>query len=154
MLRVLRVLWILPVSVATLCLAGCYSYVPLQGTPAGVGRGTAMKIHFSRPIDIRMGDLGANNVVEVDAEMVRDEGDSLAVSVFQTTSQSGYEQQVSGRTAKIPTDAIVGIESRKFSALKTLLAGGLVVAVAIGAAAALSSSGGGSPINKPPPAGQ
>lgn len=152
--RSARVLWGLAVSAAALCLTGCYSYVPLQGPPTSVNRGTALQIHLTHPIDLKMGDIGANNVVEIDAEMIEDEGDSLAVSVFQTTAQSGYQQAVAGRTAKVPLDAIGGIDLRSFSAVKTLLVGGAVVAAAIAAAAVLASGGSGGSNTNPPPHGQ
>lgn len=144
MARVIGTLRILLLSLTAVWLAGCYSYAPLQGPPSGVERGTRLKIHLSRPVDVRMGDVGANNVVYLDAEMIDVEGDSLAVSVFQTTSQSGYQQEVNGRTGKVPLDAVGSIELRTFSAVKTLAAGALVVAAALGAAAALTSGFSGS----------
>ncbi|MDP2528273.1 MAG: hypothetical protein Q8W51_00885 [Candidatus Palauibacterales bacterium] len=154
MRRYFRPLWALVIASGALYLSGCYTYVPLQGVPDRVQQGTALKIHFGRPVDVRMGEIGANDVVELDAEMVGAEGDSLAVSVFQTTSRSGYQQQVGGRTARVPADAVAGIEIRKFSAIKTILAGGLVVGAALAAAAVLSSGGGGTTGGQPPPAGK
>jgi hypothetical protein len=157
MSRVLRALWMALVAGGALWLTGCYSYVPLRGAPTAVQevqQGTALKIHFSRPIQVEMGERGANDVVELDAEMIRVEGDSLALSVFQATSQSGYQQQVRGRTARVPLDAISGMEIRRFSAAKTILAGAFVVGAAIAAAAVLSSSGGSPGGSKPPPPSQ
>ncbi len=128
---------------AALLLSGCFSYVPV---PVGgeLSQGTAIRASLTRPADYRLTNYTANDIVEVEGELVRAKTDTLIMSAFTLRAASGYEFLAEGETVSIPRARIGGVERKKLSVWQTaLVAGGFVALVTLGGYA-LGVGGGGS----------
>ena len=111
-------------------LTGCYSYVPL-GT-SRPERGAEIRARLSRPADLTLTEVTVNDVVALDAEVVRSGEDSLVVSAMSLRSQSGAAFSAAGESVSIPATSIESLEAKRFSVVRSS-----VLIVAASAAASL-----------------
>lgn len=144
-------LWRAAVASLLIGLTGCYSYVPLSG--ASPGRGTQVRARLNQPASFTLADVTVNNVVLIDAEVVRSGDDSLVVSALSLRSQTGMEFPAAGETLAIGAGSLGTVETRRMSLLRSS-----ALIVAAGAAATLlfaslgtldSGGGGGKPSTRP-----
>lgn len=131
-----------------LALAGCFSYIPTNGTALRQGQGVTVLL--SVPQDVKLQEVTANNVVRVQGEVIQSDTQALSVSAALLVSSSGYEQLGEGATIVIPRRSIQRLTERRVSMLRSV---GLAV-LAVGATAAIargtisgstSRNGGGQP---------
>lgn len=132
---------ILPV-LGALLLSGCFAYVPVR-PDAPPPKGTPVRVRLATPADYRLTRYTANDVVEVEGEVIQAEQDRLLLSAFGMRSAADFEFFAEGETVAIPSDQLVSFERRKISLIRSGL---LVVAVAaLGSLVklALDTAGGG-----------
>lgn len=130
-------------------LTGCYSYVPLAG--AHPARGTQVRAQLSQPASFTLDDLTVNNVVMIDAEVVRSGEDSLVVSALSLRSQGGMEFPAAGETLAIDAGSLGAVEMRRMSVLRSaalIAAAGAAASLLFAGLGTLDSGGGG---GKPSP---
>lgn len=128
-------------------LNGCYTFVPTQEVPS---QGARVQVHLSKPQDVRLADVTANDVVLISGEVARVDSAALILSAYTLRSQSGYENIGRGESVGLLRENIAGIRRRKISPLNTagLIAIGVALGVAVGVALAEAGNqgeGGGSP---------
>ncbi|MEJ2216250.1 MAG: hypothetical protein P8099_06505 [Gemmatimonadota bacterium] len=127
---------------AALYLSGCFAYVPVPPN-APPPKGTAVRVRLATPADYRLARYTANDVVEVEGEVIRAEQDRLLLSAFGMRSAADFEFVAEGETVAIPNDQLASFERKKVSVFRSAL---LVVAVAaLGSLVklALDTAGGG-----------
>ena len=132
-----------------LVLTGCYTYAPARSAP--FARGMAVRAQLSAPMDFRLTELTANNVVSVTGEVVRQDPDTLVLSAQWLRAQSGYQFPAAGETVTIPADRLADLERRRISVLRSaaiVAAGALVSGLFV---AVLDGGGGGSGTGRRPP---
>lgn len=143
--------WRAAVAALLIGLTGCYSYVPVSG--GHPGRGTQVRARLNDPASFTVQDVTVNNVVMIDAEVVRSGEDSLVVSALSLHSQAGVEFPAAGETLAVEAGSVGAIEARRMSLLRSA-----VLIAAAGAAAGLlfaslgtldSGGGGGKPSPRP-----
>jgi hypothetical protein len=109
-------------------LAGCYKYVPLQGPPGAVERGTQLRTYFSEEQSVDLYDLTAHNITAMDAEFVRQEDSELVLSAFYLDSSArdaGYLGN--GWTVRIPVESLSHVEVKKFDLWRSVGLGALAL---------------------------
>lgn len=134
-----------------MALLGCYSYVE-TGLPT-LERGDRVRVYLSEPATFDVGELTANNIVRMDAEVVRWDEEELVLSAWWLTAAAGREFNGNGRTVYVPRGQLDAIERRSVNGLQTglLVAGSVAGLVALGAAVGGGIGGGG---GDGPPNGQ
>lgn len=103
----------------------CFHYVPALEAPA---QGTPVRVPLSRPVAVQLRELTANNVIYVRGEVISAESRRLLLSVFALRAQSGFEYRAAGETVALPSDAVAGLEERRFSVRHTVLAAAVLTA--------------------------
>ena len=134
-----------------LVLTGCYTYAPARGAP--FARGMAVRAQLSTPMDFRLTELTANNVVSVTGEVVRQESDTVVISAQWLRAQSGYQFPAAGETITIPADHLADLERRRISPIRSaaIVAAGAVAGVLFVAVFEGGGGGGGTGRNPPKP---
>jgi hypothetical protein len=142
-------LWRAAIASLLIGLTGCYSYVPLSGaTPE---RGTQVRARLNQPASFTLADVTVNNVVLIDAEVVRSGEDSLVVSALWLRSQAGMDFPAAGETLAIEAGSVGAIETRRMSLLRSsalIVAAGAAASLLFASLGTLDSGGGG---GKPSP---
>ncbi len=128
---------------AALLLSGCFAYIPV---PPGTAppQGTAVRAYLSRPGDYRLTDYTANNIVQIDGEIVRVNPDTLVLSAFGLQAASGFEFLGNGETVLVPRMAVGGLERKQLSVWRSAALGAVFAAVVTLGGFALAAAGGGS----------
>jgi len=109
------------VFVALFFLSGCYKYVPLEGPPGSVERGTELRTVFSEARSVDLVDVTAHNIIAMDAEFIRQEDSELLVSAFyldSSTRDAGYLGN--GWTVRVPVESISEIQVKKFDWFRSI----------------------------------
>lgn len=132
-------------------LTGCYTYAPARGAPAV--RGMSVRAQLAAPMDFRLTELTANNVVSVTGEVVRQDPDTLVLSAQWLRAQSGYQFPASGETIVIPADRLADVERRRISAVRSaaIVAAGALAGVLFVTILEGGGGGGGTGRNPPTP---
>ena len=119
-------------TAVTLCLSGCFGYVPTVLETAPVGEDIRLLV-------TRQGgfELSAVTNIDVSVPLVRGrlmgrEGSELLLSVPTVQRRDGFHTVQLTQTIRVPVDEIVRIERREFNGLNTVLLAGGGVAVAVG----------------------
>lgn len=143
---------ILALGVACTALTACYKYVPVE-PDAQLERGRGVRIHLERPTDFRLTEVGANDVVELRAEVIGWRSDSLATSVFWLRGSTGFEHRAEGETILIAGDNIQRLERKDLDVPRTtgLTIGMAALAGVVGVAVSAGGSEGDGDGNGPPP---
>lgn len=114
----------------SLLLAGCFSYVPQPAD--ALPRGATVRMALSQPVDVRLGEVTANEVVTVSGEMIRADSAVVALSATLLRSRNGYESLAGGETVLIPRERVREVERKRLSPLRTgLVASAVVVVLAL-----------------------
>ena len=130
--RAIEVYWVPSATALTLCLSGCFSYVPtvLETTPVG---------EEVRLLVTRQGGFELSEVTTIDASvplvrgrLVGREGAELLLNVPVAQRRDGFHTVQLNQTIRVPVDQILGIERRKFDGLNTGLLAGGAVALGVG----------------------
>ncbi|MDQ8163205.1 MAG: hypothetical protein P3C10_11540 [Gemmatimonadota bacterium] len=126
-------------------LLGCYTYVPVAGTPVSgtpmIGDGRVVLTEAGTAA--MAGPLGPN-VREIDGIILRATADSVVMTVAQTTTASRERFTSTGVTVAIARPLVQDISARTFSRKRSLTFGGAVLAilsVAFSTITAASASG-------------
>lgn len=120
-----------PIAAALLCLSvlnGCFSYVPAAVDPPAPSR---VRVLLTRPMDVRLSNVTANNVAVAEGEMVSATRDTLTISALWVRAGTGYEFPGVGETVRIPREQVGRVETRRFSAARS--AGLTILSVGLGA---------------------
>jgi hypothetical protein len=120
-----------PVATALLCLSvlnGCFAYVPAAGDPPAPNR---VRVLLTRPMDVRLTNVTANNVAVAEGEVVSTTRDTLTISAHWLRAGTGYEFPGVGETVRIPREQVGRLETRRFSAARS--AGVAILTVGLGA---------------------
>ncbi|HEX8210775.1 MAG TPA: hypothetical protein VF584_11410 [Longimicrobium sp.] len=121
-----------PVATALLCLPvlnGCFAYAPAAGgDPPAPSR---VRVLLTRPMDVRLTNVTANNVAVAEGEVVSTTRDTLTISALWLRAGTGYEFPGAGETVRIPREQVGRIETRRFSAARSV--GVAVLSVGLGA---------------------
>lgn len=138
---------------ALVATAGCFSYAPINGHEPAPRLGTEVRAHLSTPESFQLTNVTANNVVEVDGEVVRWEDERLVLSAWWLRALNGTEHRGIGETVNIPTSSLGTVERKRVSVAKTgALAGfGVLLAVLFNSALTSGAGGGEGPGPPPPP---
>jgi len=134
-------------AIAVLCLTSnaCYSFVPV-GTPGGVERGATVRVDLTTPVDVRLTDFTANDIVLLRGELIRLDTSTLALSASWLRGSGALEFAAEGETVTVPRTSIGALAEKRFSLGKTLLfVGGIVTAALLiqGAFHPIGGGGGG-----------
>lgn len=107
-----------------LALGGCTHYV--VASPEVLAPGSSIRVRLSEPLSFDLPALTAHDVARVDAELVREERDSLIVSALWLDAVSGRGFPGGGWTVVVPERAIDRLEARRLSVWRTavVVAGG------------------------------
>jgi hypothetical protein len=96
--------------------------------------------------------LTANNVVQVDGEVVRWEEDRLVLSAWWLRGANGIEHRGIGETVNIPRGFLGSVERKQVSVARTGVLVGVIALLAVLAQASLGGGGGPEgPGGGPPP---
>lgn len=139
-----RPVWLRIVGVMLLAaggLTGCYTYVPTQDIPP---QGRKVRIALSQPQDVRLSDITANDVVDVQGEVAAVDSSVVILSAYTLRSQSGYENLGKGESMQILRDNISSIRQSRIAPLNTagLVAIGLLIGIVTGVALADAGNAG------------
>lgn len=128
-------------SVLLLCLGlnGCFAYMPSRGGALRQGQG--VRAWLNAPMDVRLAEVTANNVSEIEGEVVRADSAVLVLSARMIRSSSGYEQLGANATVQIPRANVARLEERRISVLRSAGLVGIAVALTVVTAAANLGSG-------------
>ncbi len=115
----------------TLSLSACFSYRTID--PALSRQRDDVRVRLSRPIDVRLTEITANDVVQVDGEVISAADTVLYVSAWALRSRSGFSILAQGETVAIPTAGITELERKRISALRSsaVVAGVLALSTVI-----------------------
>lgn len=125
-----------------LVTVGCVAYVPVDGTAVAPRLGTEVRAHLSTPQSITLTNVTANNVVEVDGEVVRWEEDRVVLSAWWLRAGNGIEHKGIGETVNIERSSLGNVEKKTVSVVRTGAFVGFVALFAVLAQAALGGGGG------------
>lgn len=119
----------------TFVLNGCYTYFPTQQIP---DRGAKVRLELAQPQDVRLSEVTANDVVNLQGELAQVDSNRVVLSAFVLRSQSGYENIGRGESVSILRQNIASIRQSRISPLNTagLVAIGVVIGVLTGVALA------------------
>lgn len=141
---------IIPVLLLSFLLNGCYAYRPTNELQR---RASEVRLRLLAPNDFRLTHLTASDVIVVDGEVIRMEGDSVLLSARWLKARSGYEFPGSGETVGVARINVAAVEKKHISPFRTALAVG-GVAVIYGLTSALvrnTGEGGGGRERQPLP---
>lgn len=133
---------------ALVALAACHNYVPV--TVDRLERPDRVRVHLSVAGSYELLDLTANDVIEIEGEVVRWDEASLVLSAWWLVARGGLEFRGQGETVVVQREHIAAIEERRISALKTAALVGLGAAamgIGVGSLGAIGSSGTSNPGN-------
>jgi hypothetical protein len=117
-------------------LGGCFSYADIPPASAPP-QAAAVRVRLTRPMDFPISDVTVRDVVQLDGEVVEVRDTAMRLSVFGLRSQSGFGQLARGETVVFRRDAVVGLQQKRLSPLRS----GLVAALIVAAAFAVKESG-------------
>lgn len=120
-------------------LSGCFTYVPVTNAPSKAAR---VRVQLSAPLDFKLLDLTANDVIMAEGEMVRSDEREVILSAMELRARSGYPFAARGESITIPRERIAAVQQQKVSVTRTLLLGGVMAAVASLAGRLATSNGG------------
>jgi hypothetical protein len=126
----------------SLVTVGCLSYTPIDGNEPAPRLGMEVRAHLSTPESFPLTNLTANNVVEVDGEIVRWEEDRLVLSAWWLRAGSGIEHRGIGETVNIPRSSLGAVERKQLSVTRTGVLVGFIALLGVLAQAALSAGAG------------
>lgn len=133
--------------VLSLGTAGCFHYVPVDEVPP---QGSAVRVTMSEPVPVELREITANRVVEIRGEVVTAAPDRLFLSAFAVVSNSDLERLADGETVILPRGLIEGIEQKRLSTTRTILATAAVVGLSFLVETVIRGSGGGEGDGPPP----
>src|SRR2546423_14886901 len=137
-------------AVITLVTTGaCYSSVPLPSFPPPVN--TDIVATFTDAAAPQMTGLLGPRVTGLSGRYLGVASDSLIVSVKTVMKNDGNEEFWRGEQVRIPRDAVANIQGRQFSALRSGLIVGGIVAALVGITSIVFSAHAGSNQKPPPP---
>ena len=132
---------------------GCYRYVPVEADKPRPEPGQQVRAYLNEPDRVRLTHITAENVVQINGELVEWDNGRVVMSAFWLKSSAGVEHKAVGETVVVQQSSIGVMEAKQTSvAASVALAGALVVAaVIIGRAFADGASPGNPPGQPPPP---
>jgi hypothetical protein len=130
---------------------GCHRYVPVETGSARPEPGQQVRAHLNAPDRVRLTHVTAEDVVQINGELVEWDDGRVVLSAFWLKSSSGIEHRAVGETVALREDEIQTLEAKQVSVV-------LSAAVVVGAVAALvligrqfTGTGGGEDTEPPPP---
>ncbi len=115
---------------------GCYSYVPLDAAEPRPEIGHQVRAYLNQPDRVRLQHVTAENVIQVNGELVEWDNGRLLLSAFWVKSASGFEYNALGETVSLRDNDLNRVETKKINIPVTVG----VVAVAVAGAILLGSA--------------
>jgi hypothetical protein len=133
-------------AVLLLCavgLGGCFSYADIPPASAPP-QASAVRVRLSRPMDFPISDVTVRDVVQLDGEVVEVRDTAMRLSVFGLRSQTGFGVPANGETVLFPRTAVVELQQKRISPLRSGLVAALIVALgfAVKESGVVTGSGG------------
>ncbi len=126
--------------------AGCYQYVPLADTAPLPEAGTEIKLEFSPPQDMDLGNRTLHDITVVEGEIFEISGDTVAVFSRWLRTAFGQRYATNGGVFYVARSRTKQVEQRQFMLVKSGVAAAVTVAVTAAIfKAALTLSGGSKP---------
>lgn len=107
---------------ASVALTGCYTYAPLRDPEPRLGESLAFELAEPLPADVARG-VGPETT-RVEGTLVRRTDTDFIVSVSQAVTTRGRVHRWNGETVSLPQAYIRRVQTRRFSAPRTVLVAG------------------------------
>jgi hypothetical protein len=107
-----------------LCLAGCYTYRPLEGPSPEPGHRVSAQLTTDGSRDLT-GQIGPE-VLHVEGQVLSADSTGLDLKVLEIESYRGIRSDWHGEHVKLPRQAVAGLQERRLSIGGTTLLGGVV----------------------------
>ena len=132
---------------------GCYRYTPVEADQPRPESGQQVRAYLNEPDRVRLTHITAENVVQINGELIDWDNGRVAMSAFWLKSSVGLEHRAVGETVVVQESSIGRMEAKEpFVAASVALAGALVVtAVIVGRLFAAGSGPADQPGIPPPP---
>jgi hypothetical protein len=132
---------------------GCHRYVPVEADQPRPDPGQQVRAYLNEPDRVRLTHITAENVIQINGEMVEWGNGRVVMSAFWLKSGAGVEHRAVGETVVVQESSIGVLEAKQPSvAASVALTGALVVAaIIVGRAFAAGASEGDPPGLPPPP---
>lgn len=141
-----------PIAIALLaCMApwvtGCYSFKPMATTEVRPDPGKQVRVHLNEPASVRLQNVTAEGVVEMNGELAEWDNGQVVLSVFWLRSTSGFEQRAEGETVVVEEANIREFTYKQINLPLSigLAAAAVVAAVVVGSAFSAGGGGGNEP---------
>lgn len=118
---------------------GCYEYVPVSQPAPYMGRRVQIVLTDAGAVALAS-QLGPS-VESLEGTLLGDSSESYRVGVIATRLRSGSENDWRGEIVTVPHALVSSLSERRFSTSRTLFAGTLAAAGAIGATVGLRGKG-------------
>jgi hypothetical protein len=132
--------------------AGCYRYAPVE-TGTHPEPGQQVRAYLSEPDRVRLTHITAENVIQINGELVEWDNGRVVMSAFWLKSSAGVEHRAVGETVVVQEGSIGRMEAKRPSvAASAALTGAIIVAaIIVGRSFAAGSDEGNQPGLPPPP---
>ncbi len=131
--------------------AGCYRYTPVEADQPRPEPGQQVRAYLNEPDRVRLTHITAENVIQINGELVEWDNGRVAMSAFWLKSSAGVEHRAVGETVVVQESSIGVFEAKRPSiAASVALTGALVVAAIIVGRAFAAGAGEGEQPGRPP----
>jgi hypothetical protein len=131
---------------------GCYSFVPVGAAEPRPEVGHQVRAYLNQPDRVRLQHVTAENVVQVNGELVEWDNGRLLLSAFWVKSASGFEYNALGETVSLRDNDLERVEAKTINIPVTVgvtavaVAGAILLGAAFGTFGSSGDDGG-----QPPP---
>jgi hypothetical protein len=131
-------------------VTGCHRYVPVEADGVRPETGQRVRAYLKEPDRVRLTHITAENVIQVNGELVEWDNGRVVISAFWLKASTGIEHRAVGETVALQESSLRAVEEKQISvALSAALAAAAVAGVLLIGAAFGSLSGGGEGGNDP-----
>jgi hypothetical protein len=125
-------------------VTGCYTYKPVAVHEVRPEPGKAVQVHLNAPESVRLQNLTADGVVQINGELAQWDNGQLVLSAFWVRSSSGFEHRAEGETVTLEEAKIRSVSAKQMNVPLSvaLAAGAVAAAVIVGSAFSASGSAG------------
>lgn len=112
---------------------GCYRYAPVGAGDPHPEPGVQIRTYLNEPDRVRLTHITAENVVQINGELVEWDDGRVVMSAFWLKSSAGIEHKAVGETVVVREGSLGAIEAKQVSvAASAGLVGAAVVAAILG----------------------
>ena len=130
---------------------GCYRYTPVEADTPRPQPGQQMRVYLNEPDRVRLTHITAENVVQINGELVEWDNGRVVMSAFWLKSSAGIEHRAVGETVVVQQSSVGAMEAKRPAiAASIALTGALIVAAIIVGRTFSAGSGEGNEPGRPP----